>query len=566
MKKFLSMILMLCLLAGFGYSRADDTDLSDLYKNRDVDASWEASEAVYVELAGSTCTLSGSGAAAEGSDLVISREGTYVLSGSWDGRIVIRADESEKVRLVLNGVKVTSTAGPALLEESADKLILTLEEGTENVLTASGSTLVESKEVTSGLYTEDDLSINGEGSLSVTADGHGLQVKADLILSLGTLNVTSGGDGIRAKNSLLLLAGDLSITSEGDGISTTNTEKEDKGWIILAGGSVTVRTGSGAGEAAVNTAGAWNQRGGRGWNTSTASTASDDVSRKGIKAATSLTVLDGTLDLDAQDDGLHAVNIAISGGNITIRTGDDGVHADETLEITGSNLTVAQSNEGLEGNVVQISGGVLHITATDDGINAAGGSDSTTSARNREADQGNVLNISGGDLTVEAGADGLDSNGRLSLTGGVIRVYAPTTMGDGSVDMNGNGSINGATLIIASSNGVMQDVGSLSGQALVRAMYGQSAQAGAEIVLSDASGNVLATYAPGSSYDTVVVSAPGLESGSSVTVSVGGSVVFSGNASQNSVTTTNGNGQWGGQGGGFGHGGFGGGRGGRGGW
>jgi hypothetical protein len=101
---------------------------------------------------------------------------------------------------------------------------------------------------------------------------------------------------------------------------------------------------------------------------------------------------------------------------------------------------------------------------------------------------------------------------------------------------------------------------------IVAELAAEYAEAGAEIVLADASGNVLASYAPGSSYDTVVVSAPGLESGSSVTVSVGGSVVFSGNASQNTVTTTNGNGQWGGQGGGFGHGGFGGGRGGRGGW
>ena len=555
MKKLMMILLAFCLLLPGTSVLAEEINLSDLYKNRDVDDSWDVSEAVQIQLNGNAFTASSDAVEAENGDVVIVRNGVYVLSGSYEGSIRIRVGDSEKVQLVLNGVNVTGNGGPVLIEESCDKLIVTVQEGTENHFVSAGSRIIEDKEISSCVYTEDDLSINGAGTLTIQSEGHGIQCKADLVLSADHLEVTAGGDGIRAKNSLLLLSGSIQVSAAGDGLCTTNTEKEGKGWIVIAGGTVTVKTGNGAGEDVQIQASSWNGRG-SGWDWNAASQSDDSVSRKGIKAATELTVMDGTVILDAEDDGLHAAEIVISGGSIQIRSGDDGVHADGLLKITGSVLTIARSYEGLEGENVEISGGTIHVTAEDDGVNAAGGTDSQN-ARSREMDQGNVLTISGGDVTVESGKDGLDSNGSILLSGGVIRIYSPTTMGDGAIDMNGRGQLNGAVLMIASTSGVMQNVGNLSGQSLILAVNGQT-YSGAGIAVVDGNGETLAEYTPSSSFDTLVVSVPA-ETAGTIAVNVGGSQVYSGSATENyGMNSGFGFGQGFGPGGGQGNGGPGG--------
>ena len=81
------------------------------------------------------------------------------------------------------------------------------------------------------------------------------------------------------------------------------------------------------------------QRGGFGNETASAQE-EDAVSQKGVKAETTLTLSGGTLSIDSVDDALHAVDVTVSGGEMTLATGDDGVHADNTLTISGGNVTV----------------------------------------------------------------------------------------------------------------------------------------------------------------------------------------------------------------------------------
>ena len=46
--------------------------------------------------------------------MTITDEGTYLLTGTLhDGQIIVNAEESDKVQLVLNGVNITSAAAPA---------------------------------------------------------------------------------------------------------------------------------------------------------------------------------------------------------------------------------------------------------------------------------------------------------------------------------------------------------------------------------------------------------------------------------------------------------------------
>ena len=506
------------------HAEAEGTsDLSTLYKTRDVDETWSFSDAQLIDL----------NTAQDGSEIRITEKGDYVLSGTLHGQIVIEAQEDAKVRLILNGVSITSLQGPAIYEKQADKLIVTLAEGTENTLT-DGPVLTDADDtIGAALYTEDDLSINGSGSLTVNGTRkHGIQSKADLIIANGSIAVNAVLDGIRSRNSVLVLDGEISVIAGGDGIASTRTDADGKGWIILAGGTVTIRTGDGAGAARVSANsrdGGWGRR--DDWG-SASNTADSGVSQKAVKAATDLTVLDGTFSLNCADDGLHGVNVTVSGGIFTIQSGDDAMHADKTMTVNGGNIDITQCYEGLEGEDVSVCGGTIRIIASDDGINASGGSDgSGFGGRGRSggftvSGSSGMLTIAGGEIAVTAGGDGLDSNGSILISGGVTGVWAATTTGEGAIDFNGTGSLSGGTLIVASTGGVMRDTAGLSGQSIMA--FSASGNAGETVTVLDEAGTVLGSFIPEQGFDTLMISSARLPEGSTCTVMSGARALFSG--------------------------------------
>ena len=498
-------------------------DLSTLYKNRDVDETWNIGDAQLIDL----------NTVQDSSEIRITEKGDYVLSGTLNGQIVIEAQEDAKVRLILNGVSITGLQGPAIYEKQADKLIVTLAEGTENTLT-DGPVLTDADDtIGAALYTEDDLSINGSGSLTVNGTRkHGIQSKADLIIANGSIAVNAVLDGIRSRNSVLVLNGEISVIAGGDGIASTRTDADGKGWIILAGGTVTIRTGDGAGAARVSANsrdGGWGRR--DDWG-SASNTADSVVSQKAVKAATDLTVLDGTFSFNCADDGLHGVNVTVSGGIFTIQSGDDAMHADKAMTVNGGNIDITQCYEGLEGEDVSVCGGTIRIIASDDGINASGGSDgSGFGGRGRSggftvSGSSGMLTIAGGEIAVTAGGDGLDSNGSILISGGVTGVWAATTTGEGAIDFNGTGSLSGGTLIVASTGGVMRDTAGLSGQSIMA--FSASGNGGETVTVLDEAGTVLGSFIPEQGFDTLMISSARLPEGSTCTVMSGTRALFSG--------------------------------------
>jgi len=545
MKQKLCLLTVLALLTFcpvLPVSAGDLPDVSTLYKKKDVDAEYSEKKAELIDL-----TQIG------GSMLTIDKKGDYCLSGSFSGQVLIDAPEDAAVRLCLMGVDITSPEGPAIYERQADKLIVTLAPGTVNTLTDGPAVTDGDDTIGAALYAEDDLSINGSGALIVNGTvKHGIQSKADLIVADGVITVTAKTDGVRGRNSVLILDGTLSVDAQGDGIVSTRDDREDKGWVIVAGGSVTVRTGGGAGEvrASANSRGGFrgNGRDGRGFggwgrqrqqgtqpewqgqpSPEQTGDQNGDVSQKGLKAAAALTVMGGALALDCQDDGLHAKQITVAGGTLSIQTGDDGLHADETLQVTGGTIDVARCYEGLEGKDVAVSGGTITVTASDDGINACGGGDASGfSGRGNDRFGGGAvsgsLSISGGTVSVNAGGDGLDSNGSISITGGVTGVYARTTTGEGAIDFNGTGTLQGGTLIVLSAGGVMRDTAGLTGQPVMTVSV--SGPANAAVSLADGAGNALGAFTPTSAFDTAMISSDRLKEGDAFRLTVDGQTLL----------------------------------------
>ena len=148
-----------------------------------------------ISLSGFSAKTSGDGASVSGSTVTISEAGTYVVSGTSENvQIVVKAGDSDKVQIVLNGVTMSGTDA-AILVENAGKTSLTLADGSQN--TISDSSNHSNTDADAAIYSNSDLTLNGSGSLKV--DGK----YETAIKSEQTLRVTGGTYTLEAaKNGL----------------------------------------------------------------------------------------------------------------------------------------------------------------------------------------------------------------------------------------------------------------------------------------------------------------------------------------------------------------------------
>lgn len=403
MKKCVSLLLCLALILAFfpGRVRAEE---DTLFTDRDLRQEADLTDAETIRL--------------ENEDVTIDHAGVFLLSGSLEnGQIQIQAGEEDKVQLVLDGVNIHAALGPAIEVVTADKVFITLAGGSDNSLSSDGF----SEDGGSGvLYSKSDLTLNGTGQLTVTAQG---------------------GSGIVCKDTLAITGGSYAIAAAGHGIT-------GKDALNIASGSFTITTGSGSTAVAMKQSEEFGPRGfTKGNTTASADTQEEEteVTAKGLKSDGPITVLDGSFLLDCADDALHAGgDVTLSGGSWTIRTADDGIHADENVIIGGGSFEIPYCYEGVEGKNVTMDGGSLTINSTDDGINATG-EDAPTGFRVPGMDTGAAITVNGGEITVVSGGDSLDSNGTIVLNGGKLKLTCNSAgNGNSALDSETGVTNNGA--------------------------------------------------------------------------------------------------------------------------
>lgn len=91
-----------------------------------------------------------------------------------------------------------------------------------------------------------------------------------------------------------------------------------------------------------------------------------------VKGKKSVTVKDGTLNIEAEGDGLKSSkgNVDITGGLINIKAGNDAVQAETTVNISGGTL-IAGGDRGITSVTgTNITGGTVIATATDNQIDS----------------------------------------------------------------------------------------------------------------------------------------------------------------------------------------------------
>lgn len=517
----------------------DATQMDFSFTNREQSGAYTEAGATVVTFAPGGIDVKGGGALVSGNVVTLSIAGTYLLSGeSASARIVVDVPETEKLQLVLCGLRLTASDGPAIFVRRGDKIFITLQTGSENVLSDSATyTVAEADTTPDGtIFSKSDLVINGAGTLTVQGNHkHGIVSKDDLVLCGGTVRVTAAGTALAGKDAVKIKDSTLTLTAGSDGIQSDNAEDATRGYVYIAGGTLDITAGKDGIQAETVlkiTAGTLSlQTGGGSANTSTApgwgfggsATTSGD-SAKGLKSAGDVLISGGSITVNSADDSIHANGaVEISGGTFTLSSGDDGVHADTVLTVTDGSISILKSYEGLESTTLQIGGGRISLVASDDGLNAAGGNDGSAMGRpgagGFTGSTGTIL-ISGGYLLVNAAGDGIDANGSVSVTGGVTLVAGPTNNGNGAFDYDGSASVTGGVLIALGSTGMAQGFTTAENQgAILTNVTAQSA--GTALALLDADGNVVAAFTPTKAYSSAVITAPGIQKGQTYTLVAG---------------------------------------------
>lgn len=212
------------------------------FSDYDLTSDYDETTAATAVFSDGGVEATGDGVSAEGTTLKITKAGTYIISGSCsDGQIIVEADKSagDKVQIVLNGLNLTSRQGAPFCVNSADKTLITLADGTENSFAD-----VAASDATACVYSSDDLTINGSGTLNVAGNvNNGIGSKNDLKIVSGSVNVTAANHGLKGNDSVLIRNGEIKIEARKDGIKADNETDANKGYIYIEGGNITINAG-----------------------------------------------------------------------------------------------------------------------------------------------------------------------------------------------------------------------------------------------------------------------------------------------------------------------------------
>ena len=482
---------------------------------------WDSTNVNNIVLNGDAITISGSGVTVDGSIATITSGGNYIISGTLnDGRIIVDSDDGLTVRLILNNVNITSTTNAPISVSSAEKTVIILADNTDNYVTDASNYVFdgsEDDEPNAAIFSKDNLSIYGNGSLTIDANyNDGIASKDGLVINSGTIHVNAVDDGIRGKDYLVIKTGAITINAGGDALKSDNDEDEDKGYILVEDGDIDITCDADGFDAetdALIMGGTFNVTTGGGSNVTPG-----ESSAKGIKGGKWVVIDDGTFDIDASDDAIHSnTSIVINSGVYTISTGDDAIHADDSIVINDGSIEIVNCVEGIESNVIVVNGGDISVVASDDCFNSTAG----TSA---EFDDGSCTYIYGGYIVLTTtGGDGLDSNGSIVMTDGTVIVHGPSNEPEVMFDYNGTFNISGGFLVSSGSSSHMtQAPSSSSAQNSLKMMFSSSLTASTIFHIEDSDGNDVVTFQPVHRYQSIVFSSSELVKGKTYTVYLGG--------------------------------------------
>ena len=399
---------------------------------------------------------------------------TYQLSGtSADGQFALSG--SYKCTVSLAGVSLTCATDAAISVTNGKRIQISAKKNTENTLTdcADGSQKA-------CIYSKGQIQLQGNGVLNVVGKTkHAIKSGDYITVKNLTLNITSAvGDGISCNEYFQMKSGVVTISGVGDDaiqadldgtVSTGETadhEDEDSGNIYIEGGTLTVKVTAAA--------------------------------SKGLKAAGSMTINDGTINVTTTGNGTYDSDdqdakgcsclsadsdVTINGGTLTLKsTGSGGkcIKTDQTLTINGGTITAQSSGSNYtSGSYSASSKAIKAGTRTEvtnssayapgggpggggpggggggpgggdnknytysGGIVINGGTIVAIASSHEAIESKSTIEINGGYVYAQSGDDAINSSSDFTISGGYVM---GNSTGNDGLDANGNFYIKGGNV------------------------------------------------------------------------------------------------------------------------
>ena len=484
---------------------AEGYEGTEHFTANDMNGNWDTSGASVIMLEGTDGTISGNGAYFYNGNLVITNGGYYVIEGELsDGSIIIDAYRSSKIWIMLNGAEITCSDDAGIRVEQADKVFLTLADGTENIITGGEEYSDEALEsgVNAAIFSHDDLTINGNGSLTVTAGyKHGIVSKDTLVITGGNITVTAAQDGMNVNDSVAVTGADITINAGDDGIHCDGT-------MYIGGGSITVTE-----------------------------------CYEGLEAVT-VEIADGVIEIEASDDGINANGGSSDGFGMQGMQGRGRNQMTETGENMpgGDSGEQKSSSEGINEQKSPFEGTdeqKLPSEGTDEQKLPSEGTDEQklpsegideqkTSDTDAENQTSQVL-IYGGSIRIinpeGNDSDGIDSNGDIIISGGDVFICMNGSGGNNALDYGSeNGGsliINGGTVAAFGGSSMLEEVSENSEQCTFTYIFDGTVEAGTTIRLLDSDGNTVLEYEAPNTFGAATLSSPALVKGAEYKLQAG---------------------------------------------
>lgn len=508
--------------------READIDITDMFTKRDLAGTYEESETVKITLSGKTATCESSNVQIENGVVTIKAAGVYVLSGTLtDGTIVVDAGDDDKVQLVLDGASITAADYAAVYAKNADKVFVTLAEGTENSLIVSGDYVqTDDNNVDAVIFAKCDLTLGGSGSLTVRDTvGHGIVSKDDLVVTGGTYTIESQDHCLNGKDSVRIADGTFTLTCDEDGIHAGNDDQQD-GYIYIEDGDIDISVGD------------------------------DAMHAEGL-----LIITGGDIDISKSYEGIEGYKILVTGGDIDVAASDDGFNAaggssgssgdnkggsshgvgdnkggfggDHGVDVNGNTPPARPDGNGQSGDRPNLpenegqpeSGDIPDGSGMPGGSGVSDGSDKSGDQAmggvGMDADCDAYILITGGTININADGDGIDTNGYLGISGGSVYVLGPSNSGNGALDYGIYAAIAGGEIVAVGGSGMAQGFGDESTQCSALVSFDEWIDAGETITLAGSDGKEVLSYTAGKKFNSVVISTSDMKQGETYTLTAG---------------------------------------------
>ncbi len=143
----------------------------------------------------------------------------------------------------MNGMHISCITSSAVYADSADNLIITLADGTDNSLTDAYEYLPDDK-AKGCIHSKCDLTINGSGILRITGNcNNGISCKDDIKIAGGNLYIYAKNNGIKGNDSVSVFDGTVRVTAGSDAVRSDNDENPEKGFIYIEKGEFALTAG-----------------------------------------------------------------------------------------------------------------------------------------------------------------------------------------------------------------------------------------------------------------------------------------------------------------------------------